>query len=83
MKMTNKVWIGTVGGVAGLAAMQLVHALSRPLVKNARPANSSRRAAWSLVGTHHQPGESATDALGRIAYQGVTGREPSPRPLRP
>lgn len=31
----------------------------------------------SPFGVHHQPDESATDALGRIAYEKVTGNTPS------
>lgn len=73
---------GLLGGAAGLVAMELVKRATAPLVKRRAPRSagepSTARSSISVIGAHHGPEESATDALGRIVYQTVTGRTPSP-----
>jgi len=80
--LRKKLAYGLLGGAAGLVAMELVKRATAPLVKRRapRPAGepSSARSSISVIGAHHGPEESATDALGRIVYQTVTGRTPSP-----
>jgi hypothetical protein len=80
--LRNKLGYGLLGGAAGLVAMELVKRATAPLVKRRapRPAGepSTARSSISVIGAHHGPEESATDALGRIVYQTVTGRTPSP-----
>jgi len=74
--------LGLIGGVAGLAAMQLAHRIMKPAVKRVAPPPvlvTPRRRSMSLIGPHHQIDESATDALGRIVYSKVTHRVPSSR----
>lgn len=64
----------------GLAAMELVRRATRPLMKDRSPAPMDvfpTTRSMSLVGPQHEPGESATAALGRIAYHKLTGRAPS------
>ncbi|HEX3476964.1 MAG TPA: hypothetical protein VHT91_18195 [Kofleriaceae bacterium] len=83
--LRSKLAYGLLGGAAGLLAMELVQRATAPLVKRvARPAGepSTARPSISVIGVHHDPDESQTDALGRIAYQTVTGRMPSPRTQR-
>lgn len=73
---------GLVGGVAGLIAMQLVHRLASPLVKP-RPKKATdvfaTERTMSPLGSQHLPDEGATDAIARIGYSKITGREPPPR----
>lgn len=80
--LPRKLGYGLLGGAAGLLAMELVKRATAPLVQRGVPrptdAELAARAATSVAGRHHGPEESATDALGRIAYQRVTGRAPSP-----
>ena len=80
--LPKKLVYGLLGGAAGLLAMELVKRATAPLVKRRapRPAGDqpTGRASISVIGAHHGPEESATDALGRIVYQTVAGRAPSP-----
>jgi hypothetical protein len=72
--------LGLLGGAAGLAAMQLVQRLTRPLVKQRAPQPTDvfkTERSMSLIGLHHREDESATDALGRISYEKLAHREPS------
>ena len=73
---------GFVGGAAGLVAMQLVDRLARPFVKPraAKPTDvfESERTI-SPFGALHHPDEGATDAIARIAFAKLVGREPAPR----
>ncbi len=68
-----------VGG-AGLAAMELVRRATASSVKQKPPEPMDvfpTARTMSLYGVHHRPDESATDALGRIAYEKLTGKSPS------
>jgi hypothetical protein len=84
--LRKKLAYGLLGGAAGLVAMELVKRATAPLGKHRAPrpagepstARSSTSSSISMIGAHHGPEESATDALGRIVYQTVTGRTPSP-----
>lgn len=72
--------LGLLGGAAGLAAMQLVQRLTRPLVRKRAPQPTDvfkTERSMSLIGMHHREDESATDALGRIGYEKLAHREPS------
>ena len=81
-KLRNKLGYGLLGGAAGLLAMELVKRATAPLVKRRAPSPAGEeltaRSSISVIGEHHTPEESATDALGRIVYETVTGRAPSP-----
>lgn len=80
--LPKKLGYGLLGGAAGLLAMELIKRATAPLVKRGTPRATSEeltaRTSRSAVGRHHGPDESATDAFGRIAYETVTGRAPSP-----
>lgn len=75
--------LGGLGGAAGLAAMELVRAITRPVMPPVRKPGDVVGAeddrSMSLVGPRHRPDESATDALGRILYEKILRRPPSPR----
>jgi len=78
--MITRLGIGVVGGLAGLVAMDAAKRLVQPLVKKRVPKPTDVFASertMSPLGSHHRPGESATDALGRMGYQTLFGREPS------
>jgi len=72
-----------VAGAAGLAIMELVRrktaAWVKPPPKNPMDVFSSDRSLLTPLGTNHLPDESATAALGRIAYEKLTGEPPSDR----
>jgi hypothetical protein len=71
---------GALGGIAGLAAMKLAMDGTKRFVRQRAPRPrdvfASER-SMSLVGVHHQEGESATQALARVAHERLTGRAPS------
>ncbi len=69
---------GMAGGAAGTAAMDLyMKAAGKvPGGQNRQPQPKTHDV--SLFGRKHEEGESATAALGRIAYQAVKHREPDP-----
>jgi hypothetical protein len=70
---------GLVGSIAGLMAMRLYWEKVAPLVDDHisdEPVGSEELDDISVVGKQYEEGESATEALGRIAYQKVTGKEP-------
>jgi hypothetical protein len=80
-----RVGIGLVGGVAGLAAMSGAKRLVQPLVKKRAPKPTDVFASertMSPLGSHHRKDESATDALGRMAFERIVGHEPSDRQER-
>jgi hypothetical protein len=65
--------------------MELVRRATAPLVEkwaHAMPAHPPMERSMSLMGTHHQGNESATDALGRIAYEKLTGRAATAKATR-
>lgn len=80
--LRRKLGYGLLGGAVGLLAMEIVKRATAPLVKRRAPSPAAgeptARSSISVIGTHHGPEESATDAFGRIAYETVTGRAPSP-----
>jgi hypothetical protein len=84
--LRSKLGYGLLGGAAGLLVMELVKRAAAPLVKRRAPRASgdepAARSSISVIGVHHGPEESATDALGRIVYETVAGRTPSPATQR-
>jgi len=81
MDTLRSLWKVAVAGGAGLAVMELVRRAAAPWIKQkqAEPMDVFATArSMSLVGVHHRPDESATDAIGRLAYEKVTGEEPTP-----
>jgi hypothetical protein len=80
--LRRKLGYGLLGGAAGLLAMELVKRAMAPLMKRRAPppAGEERtaRSSVSVIGQHHGPDESATDAIGRILYENLVGRAPSP-----
>lgn len=82
MRFRTSLGFGILGGVVGLAAMEVIRRATAPLVpKRAdEPTNVFLSAhTMSPLGPHHEPGEPATTAIGRIAYQKLAGHPPSPR----
>jgi hypothetical protein len=70
---------GLFGGTAGLAAMELAHWVTRPLVKPRAPRPTdvfATERAISPLGLQHLPDEPPTAAVARIAYQRVAHRPP-------
>jgi uncharacterized membrane protein YagU involved in acid resistance len=71
--------LGGVGGAAGVVAMSVYWKASSAVAKG-DPRKQGRNSAphpldWiSLVGRHHEEGESTTAAAGRIMYRRITGR---------
>jgi hypothetical protein len=84
--LRSKLGDGLLGGAAGLVAMELVKRLTAPLARRRAPRpvtdDLTARSSTSVVGRHHTPEESATDALGRILYESVAGHPPSPATKR-
>ena len=83
--MRTRLISGVIGGAAGLLAMELVRRTSAPLVEKwarAMPAHPPHRRSMSVIGTHREADESATDAMGRIAYEKVVGRAPTAKAKR-
>ncbi len=74
--------LGALGGVAGVVAMRYywkaISALSGgdPRTQSQGAPATDALDSISLIGKHHQAGESSTAAVGRIAYQTITGKEP-------
>lgn len=76
--------LGMLGGIAGVLAMraywQQVQQLTghdpRTDFDESDVPDTDDLDDVSLIGKHHQEGESTTAALGRIAYHQVTGKEP-------
>src|SRR3712207_4846729 len=74
--------LGAVGGVAGVIAMryywEAVQAISGsdPRTESHGTPDTDALDSISLIGTHYQERESSTAAVGRIAYQFITGKEP-------
>ena len=79
MNFKKNMITGIVGSVAGLMAMRLYWQKVAPFVNEYiqdEPLSSEQLDDISLVGKQYKQGESSTDALGRIAYEKVTGKEP-------
>lgn len=75
--------IGILGSIPGMIAMtyywKAIAALPKPQVSHKQ---EQPNASISLIGQHHEEGESATAAMGRIAYHVVTGKEPQSKEMR-
>jgi hypothetical protein len=83
--MRSRLIAGAIGGAAGLLAMEIVRRTSAPLVEKwarAMPAHPPHRRSMSVIGTRHAADESATDAIGRIAYEKLTGHSPTAKAKR-
>jgi hypothetical protein len=84
--LRRKLGYGLLGGAAGLLAMELVRRATAPLARRGAPRPTDEeltaRSSTSVVGRHHGPDESATAAFGRILYESVAGRAPSPATRR-
>jgi hypothetical protein len=80
--------IGTAGSIAGLLAMGYYWKAIAAIGEKSSPAKPEKRKKRSaepdggrlddisLIGQQHRKSESSTDALGRIIYTFITGREP-------
>lgn len=75
--------IGVAGGMAGLLAMRAYWQKAAPWVQDTVNLGGTEAYPESAdlddiaqVDRQYKEDESATDALGRMAYQAVTGREP-------
>lgn len=75
--------LGLCGGLVGTLAMGQYWTRVAPLVSGPSaeadadsPPPEHDEHSISLIGQVHQPGESSTAALGRVAYQTVTGHAP-------
>lgn len=72
--------LGLVAGAVGLVAMEAVRRATAPLVKKRarKPTDVFvTERSMSQVGVHHEEGESATAAIGRMGYEKLVGEEPS------
>lgn len=79
MSNDNSILRGLAGGAAGLVAMGLVMNATKRLMPDdtKRELPSGESESWSLVDVRHEGDESATAALGRIAFTKLTGKRPS------
>jgi hypothetical protein len=74
--------LGGFGGVAGVLAMRYYWKGAKAITgRDPRTVQKENQEPQplddiSLVGKQHKEGESSTDAMGRIIYQSITGREP-------
>lgn len=80
--------LGTLGGLAGTLAMGFYFQAMSSLASGSDSSESGddsgdRSHKWhalddiSLIGKHYKDGEGSTQAVGRIAYQTLAGREPA------
>jgi hypothetical protein len=84
MSMGRNALFGVAGGVAGLVAMRYAMQATRRLMPKGgdeeyagNGEGSSEDDSWALFGMQRREGESATGAVGRIAYEKLLRREPS------
>jgi hypothetical protein len=82
--------LGLIGGAMGVGAMDVYMRRIGPLLfgdperneggdrGQRKPSSAGPLANISLMGQHHQGAESATAALGRIAYREAVGHPPNP-----
>jgi hypothetical protein len=75
----TNIGFGLLGGIAGLLAMELIKRATAPLTERApKPSDAPLTArTMSPLGPQHTPEEGATDAIGRLGYEKLTGHEPS------
>src|SRR5919109_3840386 len=79
--------LGAVGGVAGVLAMRYYWKAVAALVGDDPRKQSDNPPpdtldSISLIGQHHEAGESTTAAVGRIAYQAIAGKPPESQETR-
>lgn len=78
--------IGAAGGAAGLAAMTAFVKLTSKVVKEKREQREPRpyieRTNGGRIKRRHRAGEPSREALGRLAYTKITGREPGSEKLQ-
>lgn len=84
--------LGSIGGVAGIVAMRQYWTLASALAggdprekkveKKGDETQPLDLDEVSLVGKHHEDGESTTGAVGRILYSVATGKEPKSKETR-
>lgn len=83
----RSILIGLVGGAAGTLAMGQYWTRAAPLVEGSSEGEGSDgggqqqkpkpdQHSIAPLGQVHEPGESSTAALGRLAYEGVAGHAP-------
>lgn len=76
-------FIGQCGGLAGVCAMNtFMRATADYFQKNGGEATGQPEKSMSLVGRQHREDEGATQAVGRILYTKVAGREPQSPELK-
>lgn len=81
LNLFKDILIGTVGGLAGTLAMKAYWtAVTR--VSGSDPRSEKRKTngqtgSIALLGTHHEPGESSTEALARLGHEAVADDEPA------
>jgi hypothetical protein len=80
--------LGAVGGAVGVIAMRYYWKAASALA-GGDPRKQSQGApetdvldSISVIGQHHEEGESSTAAIGRIGYQLITGKEPESQETR-
>ncbi|MDP9316660.1 MAG: DUF1440 domain-containing protein [Chloroflexota bacterium] len=79
--------LGAIGGAVGVIAMRYYWKIASAIA-GGDPRNQSGDPkphaldSISLIGQHHQEGESSTAALGRIAYQTIKGQAPESQETR-
>ncbi|MBC7810360.1 MAG: hypothetical protein H7175_04400, partial [Burkholderiales bacterium] len=74
--------VGLIGGIAGMAAMQLYwrYAAPRLFPEDTLMQPPDLPAAldeFAITGKQYRTGESAREAISRIVFNGITGVEPS------
>lgn len=78
--------IGAAGGAAGLAAMSAFFKLTSKAVKTRREQHEPRpyieRTNGGRIKRRHRADEPSNEALGRLVYTKITGREPGSQKLQ-
>jgi len=79
--------LGSLGGVAGVLAMRSYWKAVSAIAGGDPRAKSKQSAPGpldfiSVLGTHHEPGESSTAAMGRYIYRSFTGTDPQSQETR-
>ncbi|HEX4999581.1 MAG TPA: hypothetical protein VFY29_15240 [Terriglobia bacterium] len=72
--------LGAIGGLAGVAAMNIF--LKKTANRSGPAPVVSDERSVSLIGPHHREGESATAAVGRLAYHYATGHDPESEEMK-
>ncbi len=79
--------LGAVGGAVGVVAMRYYWKIAAAIAggdprKQSGDPQPQALDSISLIGQHHEEGESSTAALGRIAYQTIMGKAPESQETR-